>query len=109
MSPSNQTRGSRSQQTVTVHVKLADFLARLTPERKFDISTTAGSTVAEFIEDLAGHLGGDFRRALLEKCGRLHADYAIVINKQFIPPGQITKYEIRDNCDLSIIPIAGGG
>ena len=109
MSPPNQKRDSRSQKTVTVHVKLADFLARLTPEKTFDVPTPAGSTVADFIEDLAGHLGEDFRRKLLEKSGRLHADYAIVINKQFIPPGQITKHEIRDNCDLSIIPIAGGG
>jgi len=106
---SDPTQVSRRPKTVTVHVKLSDFLARLTPEKKFDISTPAGSTVAEFIEDLAGHLGGDFRRALMEKNGRLHADYAIVLNKQFIPPGQITKHEIRDNCDLSIIPIAGGG
>lgn len=109
MSPSNQTRGGRSPKTVTVHVKLADFLARLTPQKRFDVSTPAGSTVAEFIEDLAGRMGDDFRRALLEKNGRLHADYAIVLDKQFIPPGQITEYTIRESCDLSIIPIAGGG
>jgi sulfur carrier protein ThiS len=109
VNPSDPTQGSRSPKTVTVHVKLADFLARLTPEKKFDIAIPAGSTVAEFIEALAEHLGGNFRRALLEKNGRLHADYAIVLDRQFIPPGQITEYKIRQSCGLSIIPIAGGG
>jgi sulfur carrier protein ThiS len=89
VNPSNPTQESRLQETVTV--------------------IPAGCTVAEFIEDLAKHLGGDFRRALLEKSGRLHADYAIVLNKQFIPPGQIAAYKIRNTCDISIIPIAGGG
>ncbi len=109
MNTPDPTQESRLQKTVTVHVKLSDFLARLAPEKKIDISIPADCTVAEFIEDLAKHLGGDFRRALLEKNGRLHADYAIVLNKQFIPPGQIAEYKIRDTCDLNIIPIAGGG
>ena len=109
MNPSDPTQESRLQEPVNVHVKLSDFLARLAPEKKFDISIPAGCTVAEFIENLAKHLGGDFRRALLEKNGRLHADYAIVLDKQFIPPGQIAEYKIRNTCDISIIPIAGGG
>jgi hypothetical protein len=53
VNPSNPTQESRLQETVTVHVKLSDFLGRLVPEKKIDISIPAGCTVAEFIEDLA--------------------------------------------------------
>ena len=51
MNTPNPTQESRLQEPVTVHVKLADFLARLAPEKKFDISISAGCTVAEFIEN----------------------------------------------------------
>jgi sulfur carrier protein ThiS len=109
MNASDQTPDCRSQKSVTVHVKLCDFLSKLTPENDFDMPIPVGSTAADFIQYLARHLGNDFRKALLDNDGRPHPDYAIVINKHLIPPKQLTEFSIKENSKLSIIPIAGGG
>ncbi len=109
MKPSNQTRDRRSQKSVTVRVKLCDFLSKLTLENDFDMPIPVGCTVAEFIEYLAKRLGDEFRKALLDNDGRPHSDYAIVLNKHLIAPQQLTQFSIKENSKLSIIPIAGGG
>jgi sulfur carrier protein ThiS len=94
---------------VTVHVKLSDFLARLAPGAEFEIKTNAGVTVAEFIAVLAKRFGEEFCRALVDRSGSLHAGIAVVLNRQFVPPRQMTQHIIRKSSELSIIPIAGGG
>lgn len=109
MNDSNKTQESQSQKSITVRVKLSDFLSKLTSENDFDMPIPVGCTVAEFIEYLANRLGDEFRRALLDKDGRPHADYAIVLNKHLIPLQQLTQFSIKENSKLSIIPIAGGG
>ena len=109
MTGSDHTPNRRSQKSVTVRVKLCDFLSKLTRENDFDLSIPAGCSAAELIQRLAGRLGNDFRNALLDKDGRLHPDYAIVINTDLIPLQQLTDFSIKKNSKLSIIPIAGGG
>ena len=109
MTASDHIQKRRSQKSVTVRVKLCDFLSKLTLENDFDMSIPAGCTVADFIRHLTRHLGDDFRKALLDKDGTPHPDYAIVINETLIPPQQLTEFSIKENSNLSIIPIAGGG
>ena len=109
MNPSNHTRNCRSQKSVTVRVKLCDFLSKLTLENDFDIPVPVGCTIAEFIEHLVVRLGDEFRKTLLDNNGRPHPEYAIVLNKHLIPPQELTQFSIRESSKLSIIPIAGGG
>jgi sulfur carrier protein ThiS len=96
-------------QEVTVHVKLSDFLARKAPLAEFEIKAAAGITVEAFIAVLTKRFGEEFRRALVDRDGRLHAGIAVVLNKHFIPRRQMTRHIIRETCELSIIPITGGG
>ena len=109
MNTSDQTPDRRSQKSVSVHVKLCDFLSKLAPENDFDMPVPVGCSASDFIQYLARRLGNDFGKALLDNDGRLHPDYAIVINTQLIPPQQLTDFSIKKNSKLSIIPIAGGG
>ena len=109
MNTSDQTPDRRSQKSVSVHVKLCDFLSRLAPENDFDMPIPVGCKASDFIQYLARRLGNDFRKALLDNGGRLHPDYAIVINTHLIPPQQLAEFLIKENSKLSIIPIAGGG
>ena len=109
MNTSDKTPQRHAQDSVTVHVKLCDFLSKLTPENDFDLPVAAGCTAADFIRLLTRRLGNDFRKALLDKDGKPHPDYAIVINTDLIPPQQLVDYSIKENSKLSIIPIAGGG
>lgn len=94
---------------VTIHVKLSDFLAKLVPEAKFEVEINAGSTVEEFMAVLTKRLGVEFRRAVTDRKGKLHADIAVVVNNQFIPPQRFAELTIHETSSLSIIPIAGGG
>ena len=95
--------------SAVVRVKLSDFLSKIAPEDNFHMSIRSGCTVAECLEHLALRLGRDFRSALLDSQGRLHAGYAILLDKRFIPSTQLTEFTVEDHCDLSIVPIAGGG
>jgi sulfur carrier protein ThiS len=94
---------------VTIHVKLSDFLAKMVPEAKFEVKINAGATVEEFLAILTQRFGDKFCRAIVDRNGKLHADIAVVLNSQFIPPQQMTVHTIHETCNLSIIPIAGGG
>jgi sulfur carrier protein ThiS len=94
---------------VSVHVKLSDFLARKAPLAEFEIKTNAGITVEAFIAVLSKRFGEEFCNALVDHAGRLHAGLAVVLNRQFIPPHQMTRHTIRESSDLSVMPIAGGG
>ncbi len=109
MNTSDRTPPRCSQESITVQVKLCDFLSKLTPENDFEMPIPAGCTVADLIRHLTRRLGNDFRKALLDKDGKPQPDYAIVINTQLIPPQQLTDFSIKENSNLSIIPIAGGG
>lgn len=109
MNDSSKTHENQSQKSITVHVKLSDFLSKLTPENDFDMSIPVGCTVAEFVEYLVVRLGEDFRKTLLDNDGRPHAAYAIVLNQHFVAPQRLTEFKIRDKSKLSIIPIVGGG
>ena len=94
---------------VTIHVKLSDFLAKLVPQAKFEVKINAGSTVEECIAVLSDRLGDEFRRAVTDRNGKLHADFAVIVNNQVIPPQRFAELTIRETSSLSIIPIAGGG
>ncbi len=94
---------------VTIHVKLSDFLAKMVPEAKFEVKINAGLTVEEFLTVLTQRFGDEFRRAILDRDGKLHADIAVVRNNRFIPPQQMAEHTIHETSNLSIIPIAGGG
>jgi len=94
---------------VTIHVKLTDFLTKLVAEAKFDVKINAGATVEEFMAALTERLGDEFRRAVVDRNGKLHADIAVIVNNLFIPPQQFTELTIHENSSFSIIPIAGGG
>ena len=109
MNTTSQTQKRRPQKSITVRVKLSDFLSKLTPENDFDMSIPAGCTVAEFVEYLVVRLGDNFRKTLLDNDGKPHADYAIVLNQHFIAPQRLTELIVRDKSKLSIIPIVGGG
>ncbi len=109
MTASDHTQDRRSQKSVSVRVKLCDFLSKLTLENDFDMLIPVGCTAADCIRYLTLRLGNNFRKALLDNDGRLHPDYAIVINTHLIPPQKLTEFSIKENSKLSIIPIAGGG
>jgi sulfur carrier protein ThiS len=109
MIASDHKPNHRSQKSVTVRVKLCDFLSKLALENDFDMPIPHGCTAADFIQHLTRRLGNDFRKALLDNYGRLHPDYAIVINTHLIPSQQLAEFLIKQNSKLSIIPIAGGG
>jgi sulfur carrier protein ThiS len=94
---------------VTVHVKFSDFLTRLTTASEFDLQVQAGATVADIITALTARQGEKFRQAVIDRRGNLLAGYAVVLDKQFIPPQQYAKTTIHYPCRLSIIPLAGGG
>jgi sulfur carrier protein ThiS len=94
---------------LTIQVKLADFLAKLVPEAKFEIKINAGSTLEELMAFLTERLGDEFRRAVIDRNGKLHADIAVVVNNRFIPPQQFAELTIHETSSFSIIPIAGGG
>ncbi len=94
---------------VTIHVKLSDFLAKLVPQAKFEVKINAGSTVEECMAVLTDRLGDEFRRAVTDHRGRLNADFAVIVNNQFISPQRFAELTIHETSSLSIIPIAGGG
>ncbi len=98
---------ARSQ--ITLKVRLADFLARMVPEAKLEVKINPGVTVAEFMVVLTERFGAEFRRAVVDRNGKLHADIAVILNNRFIPPQQMTEHTIHETSQLSIIPIAGGG
>jgi sulfur carrier protein ThiS len=100
---------NKSRTQVTVHVKLADFLSRLVPAAEFDMEIDAGSTVEDIIGVLTARLGEEFRKAIVDRSGKPHGGIAIVLNKEFISPNQISEYTIHHSCNLSIIPLVGGG
>jgi len=109
LSRSQDISPQNSGALVTVHVKLSDFLTRLAAESEFDLQVRAGASVAEIITILIKRQGDKFRRAVVDRRGNLHAGYAVVLDKQFIPPQQIAKTTIHQSCRFSIIPLAGGG
>ena len=90
-------------------MKLSDFLTKLTTESEFDLRIQAGATVAEIIAAIVDRQGDKFRQAVVDRKGCLHAGFAVIVNKQFIPPQQITKTTIHHPSNFSIIPLAGGG
>ena len=109
MKPPDTIGDGKVRPQVTIHVKLSDFLAKLVPQAKFEVKINAGSTVEEFMAALTERLGDEFRRAVTDRKGKLHADIAVIVNNQFIPPQQFTELAIHETSSLSIIPIAGGG
>jgi molybdopterin converting factor small subunit len=106
---SHNIKENKSRTQAIVHVKLADFLSRLVPEAEFDMKIDAGSTVEDIIEALAERFGEEFGKAIVDRKGKLHGGIAIVLNKEFISPHQISEYTIQNSCNLSIIPLVGGG
>jgi sulfur carrier protein ThiS len=109
LSRSQKISTNKSCTRITVHVKLSDFLTKLTTESEFDLRIQADATVAEIIVAIADRQGDKFRRAVVDRKGCLHAGFAVIVNKQFIPPQQIAKTTIHHPCNFSIIPLAGGG
>lgn len=99
----------RPRSFVTVRVKLSGFLSRMVAESTFEVEVNPGSTVADLIGVLTGRLGDDFRKAIVDRGGRLHGGIMVVLNRRLIPPRQIAEVAIKDKGDLSIIPQASGG
>lgn len=99
----------KPQLFVTVRVKLSGFLSRMVPESKFEVEVNPGSTVADLIGLLTGRLGDDFRKAIVDREGRLHGGIMVVLNRRLIPPRQIAEIAMNHKSDLSIIPAANGG
>jgi len=99
----------RPRSFVTVRVKFSGFLSRMVPESRFEVDVNPGSTVADLIGLLTGRLGDAFRKAIVDRGGRLHGGIMVVLNRKPIPPRQITEVAIDHKSDLSIIPLASGG
>lgn len=100
---------NNSGNQIKIYVKLADFLAKMVPEAKFEVKINAGATVEELLIVLTERFDEKFRRAILDSNGKLNADIAVVLDNRFIPPQQMTEHAIHKSSNLSIIPIAGGG
>ena len=98
-----------SRNRIKIEVKLADFLAKMVPEARFEMKIEPGTTVEEFMVVLTDRFGEKFRRAILDPNGKLNADIAVVLDNRFIPPQQMTEHTIHESSYLSIIPIDGGG
>ena len=106
--PDNQRNENRRSQ-ITIHVKLSGFFAKMVPEAKFEVEIHNGATIEEFLTVLTQRCGEKFRRAIVDRNGKPHADIAVILNKQFIPSQQMTEHTIHETSTISIIPIAGGG
>lgn len=104
-----RTSNKKDRQQIMVHVKLSDFLSRIVSEAEFDVEINAGSTISDLISVLIEGLGAEFRKAIVDRNGKLHGGIAVILNKRFIPPQQIEEHTINQKSNLSIIPIAGGG
>lgn len=109
MNHSKKIGTNTSSTRITVQVKLSGFLTRLAAESEFDLQVPAGVSVADVIAALTARQDDKFRRAVIDCQGNLHAGYAVVLDKQFIPPQKIAKTTIHHSCIFNIIPIAGGG
>ena len=109
MNTPDAKRDEINRPQITIHVKVSDFLAKLVPEAKFKVQIDAGATIEDFLVVLTRRCGDEFRRALVDRNGKLHADIAVVLNSRFIPPQQMAEHTIHETSNLSIIPIAGGG
>lgn len=106
--PDNPNDEKRRSQ-IKVHVKLSGFFAKMVPEAKFEVGVHSGATIEEFLTVLTQRCGEKFRRAIVDRNGKPHADIAVIFNKQFIPSQQMTEHTIRQTSTISIIPIVGGG
>jgi sulfur carrier protein ThiS len=105
----NNTHDEKRRSQITIHVKLSGFFAKMVPEAKFEVGIHTGATIEEFLIVLTEHCGEKFRRAIVDRNGKPHADIAVIFNNRFIPPQQMTEHTIHETSTLSIIPIAGGG
>ncbi len=81
----------------------------MVPEAKFEMDINKGTTIEEFLAVLTQRCGDEFRRALVDRNGKPHAEIAVVLNCQYIPPQKMTEHTIQETSTLSIIPIIGGG
>lgn len=108
MDPQNIPKG-KAQPAVTVRVKLSGFLSSMASESRFEVEVDAGSTVADIIGMLTERLGHAFRKAIVDRRGRLHGGIVVMLNRRTVLPREIAKTVINGESDLTILPLVGGG
>ncbi|NIS63229.1 MAG: hypothetical protein GTO13_21820 [Proteobacteria bacterium] len=108
MDPQNIPEG-KARPLVTVRVKLSGFLSSLVSESELEVEVAARSTVADLIGMLTERFGDAFRKAIVDREGRLHGGIVVMLNRRTVLPRKIAKTVINEESDLTILPLVGGG
>lgn len=100
---------NQSEQAIQVKVKLFGHLKQVAQQADFDVEIPAGSSIDQVIHEVAGQLGDDFRKALLEPSGKLHGGIEVILNHEHLPARRINEIYIFEACELYIMPMIEGG
>jgi molybdopterin converting factor small subunit len=93
----------------TMRVKLFGFLAQLSDQAEFVFNIRDGASLADLIRLVAQRSGPDFRQALLDRHGNLQGGLELILNQQHISARKISETILREDGDLAIMPLVGGG
>ncbi len=94
---------------IRVHVKLADFLSRVSQQTQPSIEIAEDSTVADVIGLLADRFGDDFQKALVDSEGRLRKEIIIAMDGVVVAHEKTRTATVREGSRITIIPVTGGG
>ncbi|UCH23232.1 MAG: MoaD/ThiS family protein [Deltaproteobacteria bacterium] len=94
---------------IRVHVKLADFLSRITQQPQSELEIAEDSTVADVIGLLANRFGDDFQKALVDSEGKLRKQIVIAMNGVVLAHEKTRTAAVREGSRITIIPVTGGG
>lgn len=94
---------------IKVKVQFKGFLVHLSGCTEMCLTAEPGIQLSKFLFLLAEHLGGDFKKLILEKSGTVDRGIMISVEGKAIPYSDFTGYRLDNNCSLSIMPIVAGG
>jgi molybdopterin converting factor small subunit len=94
---------------LTIRVKLFGFLAQLGDQAELVLTIQAGASLADLLRLLAQRSELDFRQALLDRHGNLQGGLELILNQQHISARRISETILREDGDLAIMPLVGGG
>jgi sulfur carrier protein ThiS len=92
-----------------VHVKLADFLSRISQQTQSEFEIAEDSTVADLISLLTDRFGDDFQKVLVDSEGKLRKEIIIAMDGVVLAHGKTRTATVREGSRITIIPVTGGG
>lgn len=94
---------------IKVNVQFKGFLVHLSGCTELCLIAKPGMQLSRFLVLLAERLGGDFKKLVLDRSGRVDRGIMIAIDRRVIPYSHFTGYQLDNNCSLSMIPVVAGG